>query len=140
MPNSLRDDVAKTWQSFRFSLPIIVGVLLLVELVNLALKDHYTDIFTGNLVLDPFIGAAAGSVSFGIPITSYIAGGELLSGGVSLLAVTAFIMAWTTVGLAILPLEISFLGKKFAVYRNLINLVFSMIISILTVLLLNLIR
>ncbi len=32
----------------------------------------------------------------------------------SLIAVTAFILTWTTVGLLMLPLESKFLGKKFA--------------------------
>ncbi len=116
------------------SLPLIVGILALVNLISLALEDIYPRIFTGNFLLDPLIGALAGSVSFGIPITSYIVGGELIRQGVSLLAVTAFIMAWTTVGLAMLPLEATYLGKKFAIKRNLLNFVFSLLIAILTVL------
>lgn len=51
----------------------------------------------------------------------------------SLLAVTAFIMAWTTVGVAMLPLEATFLGKRFAVLRNVINFVFAILIAVLTV-------
>jgi len=43
-------------------------------------------------------------------------------------------MTWTTVGSAMLPLEASFLGKKFAFIRNGINFVFAIIVSILTVL------
>ena len=42
----------------------------------------------------------------------------MLEGGVSLLAVTAFILTWVTVGVAMLPLEAKFLGKRFAVARN----------------------
>ncbi|MBT3312741.1 MAG: hypothetical protein HN379_12190, partial [Desulfobacteraceae bacterium] len=53
--------------------------------------------------------------------------------GVSLLAVTAFIMAWTTVGLAMLPLEATFFGKRFAIIRNTINFFFAIIIAILTI-------
>ena len=81
----------------------------------------------------------AGSISFGIPITSYIVGGELLKEGVSLLAITAFILAWSTVGVAMLPLEISYLGKRFAIYRNIINFFFSIILAILTITILNIV-
>lgn len=117
---------------FKIALPILTGVLLLINLLDPLLQSRYAQWFTGNYLLDPLIGALAGSISFGIPITSYIAGGELLAKGVSLLAVTAFIMAWTTVGLVMLPLEASFLGKKFALARNGLNFVFAILIAVLT--------
>jgi len=59
----------------------MIGVLLLISLVDLFAKDYYLHIFTGNFILDPLIGSLAGSFSFGIPITSYIVGGELLKKG-----------------------------------------------------------
>ena len=40
--------------------------------------------------MDPLIGALAGSISFGVPVTSYIIGGELLEEGVSLMFVLHF--------------------------------------------------
>lgn len=123
----------KTVQLFKTVLPILVGMLLLISLLNPLLQSRYSQWFTGHYLHDTLIGAAAGSISFGIPITSYIAGGELLAKGVSLLAVTAFILAWTTVGVAMLPLEAAFLGKRFAVFRNAINFVFAILIAVLTV-------
>ncbi|MFW5888197.1 MAG: hypothetical protein ACOCVY_00580 [Patescibacteria group bacterium] len=121
----------------KMAFPMIIGVLLLVNLANPLFKNFYSEIFTGNYFLDPFLGAIGGSVSFGIPLTSYIAGGELLAGGVSLLAVSAFILAWTTVGLAMLPVEISYLGKKFALWRNVVNFFFAIIVAVLTIATLN---
>ena len=123
----------QTLTIFKTALPVLTSVLLLINLLNPVIQDRYANWFTGNVIVDPLIGALAGSISFGIPITSYIAGGELLDKGVSLLAVTAFIMAWTTVGLVMLPLEASFLGKKFALTRNILNFFFAIIIAILTV-------
>ena len=110
---------------------------MIINLLNVFLQDWYGKIFTGNALIDPLIGALAGSVSFGIPLTSYIVGGELLLQGVSLLAVAAFIMAWATVGVAMLPLEAMYLGKRFAFARNGINFIFSIIIAILTIYTLN---
>jgi hypothetical protein len=114
-------------------LPVLVGVLLLLNLLNPLLQDHYTRWFSGNYLIDPLIGALAGSLSYGIPVTSYIAGGELLARGVSLVAVTAFIMTWTTVGVAMVPLEASFLGKRFALVRNISNFLLAIIMAMLTV-------
>lgn len=130
---SVKQSVVNTIQVFKSFMPVMIGLLLFINLLNACFRDYYTDIFSGNPVLDPLIGTIAGSISFGIPVTSYIVGGELLEDGVSLLAVTAFIMAWTTVGLAMLPLEATFFGKRFAIIRNTINFFFAIIIAILTI-------
>ncbi|MFA5994362.1 MAG: hypothetical protein WC823_05375 [Parcubacteria group bacterium] len=123
----------KTMQNIQTALPIVAGILLLLSLVNPLLEKYYTKIFTGSYILDPLIGAVAGSFSFGIPIASYVTSGELLKGGVSFLAVVAFIFSWTTVGVPMLPLEAAHLGKKFAIWRNAINFVGAILIAILTV-------
>lgn len=134
-----KEALKKSLTNLKSSLPIMIGVLLLVGLINQLFSNRYAEIFNGNLFLDPLKGALAGSISFGIPITSFIVGGELLNQGVSLIAITAFILAWSTVGIAMLPLEISTLGRKFSIIRNSICFVFSILIAILTVWTLNLI-
>jgi len=137
---NFKEAVKKSGKNIIGSLPIMFSVLLLVNLVLPLGKDYYLKLFSGNLLTDPLMGAAAGSLSFGIPITSYIIGGELLLAGISLVAITAFIMTWTTVGVVMLPLEGKYLGKKFAIIRNGVNFVFSIVIAILTVATLNLFR
>ena len=127
----------KTVKNIKTALPIVAGVLMLFSLLNPLLEGFYIKIFTGNYLIDPLIGAVAGSFSFGIPIVSYVTGGELLKRGVSLLAVVAFILTWATVGIAMLPLEISIFGKKFAIVRNSLNFISSVTIAILTVLTIN---
>ena len=134
---NIKKDLVKTIHSFKIAFPMIIGVFLLVNLIIPLLGKHFDKFFTGNYLIDPLIGAFVGSISFGIPLTSYIAGGELLKQGISLVAVTAFILTWTTVGVVMLPLEISFLGKRFAITRNIVNFIFAIIISILTVVTLN---
>jgi len=123
----------KTVNLFKLALPMICGVLLLVSLMHQVFQHHYREWFTGNYLVDPLVGAFAGSISFGIPITSYVAGGELLHSGVSLIAVTAFIMTWTTVGLIMIPLEASFLGKRFSLVRNTLNFFLAVFVAIATV-------
>jgi hypothetical protein len=135
----MKKAIIKTFNSFfSVSLPVIIGVLMLISLINPVFEKLYPVIFTGNYFTDPLIGTAFGTISFGIPVISYVTGGELLKQGVSLLAVTAFILSWSSVGTAMLPLEIMHLGKKFAIMRNSLNIAFSIIIAILTVLTLQL--
>ena len=137
---NLKQSIIKTGKSLQKMIPILVGVLLLATLLNNLAQRYYDKLFIGDYLKDTFIGAIAGSLSFGMALTSYVVGGEFLHNGVSLLAVTAFIMTWTTVGIAMLPLESKMLGTKFAVWRNIFNFVFAIIISILTVLILKIIR
>jgi len=113
-------------------------VILLIGLFNSFIsKELLTSIFSGNTLPDILWGAGFGSILAGNPINSYVIGGELIEHGVSLFAVTAFIIAWVTVGLVQLPAEMAALGKKFALTRNVLCFVLSMAISIFTVLTYN---
>ena len=132
----VKQAILKTLKFMLKIFPILLGVLLLISLANVIVpKQIYTKIFQKKLIPDSFIGSALGSILAGNPITSYIIGGELLKQGVSLSAVTAFIVAWVTVGLVQLPAESLMLGKRFAIYRNLISFLFAIIIGMIIVLL-----
>ena len=125
----------KTAQTFRKSIPILMGVLMLLALANTLIpRQVYRLIFTGNELMDPLMGAAIGSISAGNPITSYIIGGELRQQGVSMLAITAFMLSWVTVGIIQLPAEALMLGRRFAMVRNAVSFCTSIVIAILTVL------
>jgi len=132
--DALKEAFAHTLRSFRRALPILLGVLLLFSLVSVLIPSRlYHWIFTGNPFVDPLIGAVVGSLSGGNPVTSYVIGGELQTQGVSLLAITAFLSAWVTVGIIQLPAEALMLGRKFAVIRNLASFVSSLVLAVLTV-------
>jgi len=92
-----------------------------------------------NIIFDSFIGSIIGSISAGTPIISYILGGEMLKQGISLIAVTAFLVAWVTVGFIQIPAESIILGKRFAILRNISAFVLSIIVAFATVLILNLV-
>ena len=102
------------------------------------LWNSFPLIFKGNF-LDVLIGTTIGSLSAGNPATSYILGGELLKQGISLLAVTSFLVAWVTVGLVQLPAESMILGKKFAITRNILSFIFTIIVSLITIFIYNII-
>ena len=112
--------------------PIIMGTIMLVSLINaLVPKSFYGRIFTNNNLFDPLIGALMGSISAGTPLVSYVISGELLKNGVGLIAITAFLLAWVTVGLIQMPAEGMVLGKKFTLVRNLTSFIFAIIIAII---------
>jgi hypothetical protein len=124
-----------TARAFKKSLPILMGVLMLLALADVLIpKQTYRLIFSGNWFFDPLVGAVLGSISGGNPLTSYIIGGELRQEGVTMLAVTAFIVSWVTVGIIQLPAEAVMLGKRFAILRNAVSFCMSIVIAIITVL------
>lgn len=130
--------IRKTLQNIRTALPIVAGILMLINLLNPLLAPFYTKVFTGNYLIDPLIGTIIGTLSFGIPVVSYVTGGLMIKAGVSLIAVTAFILSWSTVNFVMFPLEAASLGKRFAIYRNSFNFISAIIIAILTILALKL--
>ncbi|MCK4673814.1 hypothetical protein KAT67_07510 [candidate division WOR-3 bacterium] len=138
--DKLKKSAIKSFKSLYKMLPLILGVLLLVSLIPVLIpKSFYIRFFQKNPFLDSAIGSIIGSISAGSPITSYILGGEFLKDGVSLTAVTAFIVAWVTVGIIQLPAESLILGKKFAIIRNATSFLFAIIVALITVFLLNVI-
>jgi len=138
-PGNFTRAIGNSLRQFAALLPVMVGVVLLVGLVNAFVsKAVLASILSGNAALDTFWGACFGSILAGNPINSYIIGGQLLEQGVSLFAVTALMVTWVTVGVVQLPAEMAALGKRFAVLRNAICFVAALPISILTVVIYNL--
>ncbi|KPJ74440.1 hypothetical protein AMJ52_00595 [candidate division TA06 bacterium DG_78] len=131
----LKQSAFKTLKSFSKIVPLIFGMILLISLIsNLIPKSFYSNIFRDNFLFDAILGSVIGSISTGPPITSYILGGEFLKEGVSLIAVTAFMVAWVTVGIIQFPAESIILGMKFAITRNITSFIFSIVVAIITVL------
>ena len=134
MNEKLKSAMIKSARSIFNSLPILVGAILLIGLASTLMpKSYYAALFSKNILLDSIIGSGLGSVLAGNPITSYVLGGEFLKQGISLVAVTSFLVAWVTLGLVQLPAEALLLGKKFAILRNLLSFLLSIIVAIITV-------
>lgn len=115
-------------------LPILLGMLLLTSLILTWLpRSSLHALFGKHASLDVLLGAVVGSVAMGHPLGGYILGGELLASGVSLIAVTALIVSWVTVGVVQFPAEALLLGRRFAFTRNLLCFFSAMAIAYLTV-------
>lgn len=127
-----------TLNNIKSTLPVLFGVILLIAwMINIIPSNFYNKFFIGNNLVDSFLGALVGSVAAGNPVNSYVIGIELLRQNVNLVAVTAFIISWVTVGVVQFPAEALLLGKKFALTRNIVSFMSAIIISILTVFILK---
>ena len=112
--------------------PNILAVVLLSGLImEFVPMKQLSELLGGGFFTDGLIGAAIGSVSIGNPLVSYVLGGELLDQGVSLMAVTALLVSWVTVGSIQLPAEIQTFGARFALFRNGLSFLFALVIAFL---------
>ena len=140
MDEKLKIAITKSAKGMLDSLPILVGVVLLIGLASTLIpKSFYNTLFSKNVFLDSIIGSGLGSILAGNPVTSYVIGGELLKQGISLVAITSFLVAWVTVGLVQFPAEALLLGRRFAILRNISSFVFSIIVAIITVFIVGLV-
>jgi uncharacterized membrane protein YraQ (UPF0718 family) len=130
-----------SFKNFGTAFPIFLGIILLLGLLRTYVSPQLiSSVFKGKIFSDTLLGSIFGSVSAGNPVTSYIIGGELLKEGISLFAVTAFMVAWVTVGVVQFPAEAAILGKRFAFFRNLLSFILSIAVAIATVLMLGMIQ
>ncbi len=125
----------KSALSFFAMAPLLLGIIGLVGLFQvLVTPTMLASLFRGNPLADTLIGTLTGAVAAGNPVVSYLLGGELLAQGISLYAVTAFILSWVTLGFIQLPAEVEVFGGRFTLYRNILAFVFTMLIAVLTTL------
>jgi predicted Fe-Mo cluster-binding NifX family protein len=128
------DALKKTANQFKSLFPLLMGVILLTGLFKAFLpKALLLTLFSGSMCQDTFMGALLGSLLSGNPINSYVIGDTLLDVGVDLLGVTAMMLTWITVWLVQLPVEVSILGTRFTLARNMIAFLVSIPASFLIV-------
>src|SRR5690606_22325947 len=101
--------------------------------ITLFPEEIASNVFGNGELLDAILGATIGSIATGNPLASYLLGGELLGSGIGLIAVTALLVSWVTVGIAQLPAEAMLLGARFALYHNLVCFVAAILAAFLTV-------
>ena len=110
----------KTTRMFLGVLPILAAMLLLIGLAVTLLPQRVSaTLFQGAPLRDAITGAGLGSIATGMPVISYVLGKGLLDAGAGLIAATALMLSWVTVGMVQLPAESLLLGRRFALLRNL---------------------
>jgi len=115
-------------------IPMLFAIILILGLFDTYItKEMLASMFVFNNFIDSAIGTSMGAVLTGNPMISYILGGELRDSGVSLYAVTAFVLSWVTLGVVQLPAEVEVFGARFTLYRTLLAFITTLTISILTV-------
>lgn len=118
---------------------MFLAMFLLVGLFEVFLPASLIQKMMGKGVgnLAPFIGAILGGIAAGPPPVIYPVGKFLLLRAASYGAIAALITAWVSVGTVSLPAEIEIMGRRFALSRWILTLIFSIIIGLGTGLLVS---
>ena len=125
----------KSSLSFFSMTPLLLGVIGLVGIFQVVVtSEMLASLFRGTPLYDTLIGTLSGAAAAGNPIVSYLLGGELLDQGISLFAVTAFILSWVTLGFIQIPAEVEIFGGRFTLYRNVLAFVFTILTALCTTL------
>ena len=134
----VKEAFVKAIKGFISMLPLLFSIILLLGLFDTFIsKEMLISLFTSNNFLDTVIGTTLGAVLAGNPMISYILGGEFLDAGISLFAVSAFILSWVSLGVVQLPAELEIFGLRFTFLKTLLTFIFTILVSISTVITFN---
>ena len=132
---SFKKILQKSILTFCAIAPLLLGTIGLVGLFQILVSPRMlATLFHNTPWIDTFIGTLSGAAAAGNPVVSYLLGGELLQQGVTLYAVSAFVLSWVTLGFIQLPVEANILGARFTFYRNVLAFISTMIIAVMTTL------
>ena len=132
---TLKKAFIKALISFISITPMLIAVMGLVGLMQVYVTPDILSTFFGHgSLVDTLAGTLAGAISMGQGMISYVVAEGLMEQGVSHYALSAFILAWVTLGFVQLPAEASIFGVRFTFYRNVLTLLSTIIVAYATVL------
>lgn len=130
--NKTKAALKKAWKSFENILPSVLAVLLLIGFILTFLDTE---------MISRLIGADSGIMGMGVAaiigcitlIPGFVAfplAASLLEAGAGYAQIAIFISTLMMVGIATLPMEIQYFGRRFAVKRNFLSLMIAIITSL----------
>jgi len=119
---SLKQTLIGLW----INLPIVFWILIFVVLLK-----HYVSIDLlskiQNNFLSIFLFSIFGGISAGNPVNSYLIAWEFGNISDNIIVISAFLISWVTVWFVQIPAESYFFWKKFAIFRNILAFMFSLL-------------
>jgi uncharacterized membrane protein YraQ (UPF0718 family) len=123
----------KSWKAFENILPLFLSIIIIIGLGLALLSPQVISKWIGEKSGWLGIAAAAfiGSVTLIPGWITFPLAAVLLKSGAGFIQITVFVSTSMMVGVVTMPMEIRYLGRKVAVFRNTLALVFSFIVSLI---------
>lgn len=121
----------KGWKSIENILPQFLGIILVVGLTLAILKPETISSIIGSNsgIFGVFLSVVLGSIAMMPTFVAFSTGNMLLQNGAGIAQVAALISTLTLIGIITIPLETKYIGKRAAIYRNILAFVFSIIVA-----------
>ena len=123
----------KAWKSFENILPQLLTVLLIIGIILTYLNEKTVSRLLGaeSGALGLAIAAIVGSITLIPGFVAFPLAASLLKAGAGYAQITMFVTTLMMVGIVTLPMEIKYFGRKLALKRNALALVFSVVLSLI---------
>jgi uncharacterized membrane protein YraQ (UPF0718 family) len=114
-------------------LPVLFFIFVIMGIISIFVSRETIASLLGSKsgIIGILLGEIIGAVALIQPAAVYPFSGTLLNKGASYAVIYAFIGTAILIGVATLPAEIKFLGKRFTLVRNLLTFIVIFIFSIL---------
>lgn len=121
----------KAWRSFENILPSVLTVLLLIGLILSVLDAETISRLIGQEsgAAGMAVAAVVGSIALIPGFVAFPLAASLLRSGAGYAQIAIFVSTLMMVGLAMLPMEASYFGKRTALKRNLLSLLVAVLTS-----------
>ncbi|MDD4844306.1 MAG: permease [Anaerotignum sp.] len=123
----------KAWKSFENLLPQLFSVLLIVGLMLSVMNADVISKIIGadSGFLGVAIAATVGAITLIPPYVAFPTAAMLLQNGAGYMQIGTFVSALMMVGIATLPIEMKYFGKKLTILRNVLAFIFSFIVGLI---------
>ena len=123
----------KAWKSFENILPQLLTVLLVIGIMLTFLDAPTISRLLGaeSGALGLAIAALVGSITLIPGFVAFPLAASLLKAGAGYAQITMFVTTLMMVGVVTLPMEIKYFGRRLALRRNALALVFSVVLSLI---------
>jgi uncharacterized membrane protein YraQ (UPF0718 family) len=127
-----RAALKKAWKSFENILPQLLSVLLIIGIMLTFLDEKTISRLLGaeSGALGLAIAAVVGSITLIPGFVAFPLAASLLKTGAGYAQITMFVTTLMMVGVVTLPMEMKYFGRKLALKRNALALVFSVLLSL----------
>jgi uncharacterized membrane protein YraQ (UPF0718 family) len=122
----------KAWKSFENILPQFLAILIIIGITLAVLSPETISKLIGDQSgwLGMLMAATIGSVTLVPGFVAFPLAAALLENGAGFMQIAVFISTLMMVGIVTMPVEIKYFGKKAALIRNSLALVFSFVVAI----------
>lgn len=123
----------KAWKSFENILPQFLSILIIIGIVLAVLTPQDINNIMGSNsgIIGILIALILGSITLIPGFVAFPLAAALLSNGAGYAQIATFVSSLMMVGFVTIPMEIEVFGKKATILRNILAMLFSLIVGLL---------